>query len=269
MQPKTPLIGLLTDFGLRDQYVGAMKAAIASLRPDIRTIDVTHEVGPHNIGEGAYLLWASYKYFPVGAVLVAVVDPGVGSKREIIGARTDSHMFLAPDNGILDLVLWEEKIKEVTVIRPEKAATRSLLPKTISSTFHGRDIFAPLAAHLAAGTRLESLGNQKRTDWLKQPFVEKDSLESTAVVLHIDRFGNIITNIREGASGVRSRTLMLKAGKHRIHGWADSYEAIPSGNACMIVGSSGLVEIVMRERNAAALLGLKQRSKLNITFKGQ
>jgi S-adenosyl-L-methionine hydrolase (adenosine-forming) len=267
MQGKTPLVGLLTDFGVRDHYVGVMKAVLVSLCQDIRIIDITHGVTPQNVSEGAYLLWASYKYFPKGAVIVAVVDPGVGGSRGIIGVKTEKHTFLAPNNGLLDMMLWEEHVTEATTIRLEKAATRSVLPRLISSTFHGRDVFAPLAAHVAQGTRLDSLGAKTRVNWVQAPFLEKDSSGLTAKVLHVDTFGNVVTNIRSDAPGVRSRLLSLRVGKRRIRTWADAYESIATGNISLIVGSSGLVEIVMNRKSAASYLGLRHNDALHIEFK--
>ena len=264
MPEKNSCIGLLTDFGLRDHYVGVMKAVIESVCAGVRIIDITHDVESQNIGQGAYLLWASYKYFPAGAIIVAIVDPGVGSNREIIGVKTTKHTFLAPKNGLLDLILWEEKVKEATTIRIEKASTRSILPRTVSPTFHGRDIFAPLAAHLVQGTRLESLGPRTHMDVAQSPFVERAFPETTARVLHVDIFGNVVTNIRSDLPGVRSGLLALKTGKRLIQTWATNYESIPAGKACLIVGSSGLVEIVMNRRSAASCLGLKQTDALHL-----
>jgi S-adenosyl-L-methionine hydrolase (adenosine-forming) len=258
------LVGMMTDFGLRDHYVGVMKAAMVALCPDLRIIDISHELDPHNIAEGAYLLWASYRHFPPGSVIVAVIDPGVGSARDIVGAKIGNGTLLGPHNGLLDLVLWEERVKAVTVIDVHKTFTRNLLPANISRTFHGRDIFAPLAAHLAAGKRLSAMGTPTTLDWISSPFVEAGSPETTPGVLHIDRFGNIVTNIRNTFPGVESRRLTLGITGRHITSWADAYEEIGRGEICMIPGSSGLVEIVMKERSAAAFLGVKRSSRVQI-----
>lgn len=269
MQNKSPVVGLLTDFGLRDHYVGVMKAIMESVCRGVRIIDITHDVESQNVSQAAYLLWASYRHFPAGAVIVAVVDPGVGSSRGIIGVKTNKHTFLAPNNGLLDLVLWEERVTEATTIRIEKAATRLILPRTISSTFHGRDIFAPLAAHLVQGTCLESLGARTRVNWVQSPFVGKERPGTIAKVLHVDWFGNVVTNIRSDVPGVRSRLLTLKARKRHVQTWAENYESIAPGKACLIVGSSGLVEIVMNRHSAASSLGLKQTDALHLEYKEQ
>jgi S-adenosyl-L-methionine hydrolase (adenosine-forming) len=269
MQDKAHLVGLLTDFGLHDHYVGVMKAVIESLCTGVRIVDMTHDVEPQNVSQGAYFLWASYRHFPAGSVIVAVVDPGVGGKREIIGVKTSRHTFLAPNNGLLDLVLWEEKVSEVTTIRFGKGATRSILPRTISSTFHGRDVFAPIAAHLAQGTRVESLGAQTQLPVAGSPFAEIGSPGTKARVLHIDRFGTVVTNIRSDMPGIRDHLLSLRIGKRRVHSWVDNYESIAAGKAALIVGSSGLVEIVMNRRRAASYLGLKQNDELHLEKKDQ
>jgi hypothetical protein len=269
MQEKNPVIGLLTDFGLRDHFVGVMKAVMESICRGVRIIDITHDVESQNVSQGAYLLWASYRHFPAGAVIVAVVDPGVGGSRGIIGVKTDKHTFLAPNNGLLDLVLWEEEVAEATMIEIEKGATRSILPRTISPTFHGRDIFGPLAAHLVKGVRLESLGPKTRVNRLQSPFLEGGSDGAKAKVLHIDRFGNVVTNIRSDVPGVRSRLLTLRIGKRHVETWAENYESIAPSKASLIVGSGGLVEIVMNRRNAASYLGVKPTETLHLEYKGQ
>lgn len=264
MRKNTSLVGIMTDFGHKDHYVGVMKAVLASVCPDVRIIDITHEVGPHNVQEGAYLLWASYKYFPAGSVIMAVVDPGVGTSRGIIGAKIDGRTVLGPRNGMLDLLLWEERVEELTTIDLRQAFTRKLLPPSISTTFHGRDLFAPLAAHLASGKNLTQMGLPTKVDWITPPFVEARSPETTPTVLHIDRFGNIVTNIRHDVPGVEIRRLSLKIGRRHVRSWVDTYKAIKPGEICMIRGSSGLVEIVMKERSAASYLRVRPYSLLQI-----
>ena len=259
-----PVVGLLTDFGTQDHYVGVMKAAIMSMSRGAQIIDITHDVQPHAIAQGAYLLWASYRYFPKGSVLVAVVDPGVGSDRGIIAAKTDRCTFLAPDNGLLDLVLWQEKLRHVITVSTEKPSVRRLLPKTVSSTFHGRDIFAPLAAHLAEGIRLENLGRKTAVDWIDPPFVKSLSSGSKAKVLHIDRFGNVITNIRADLPAVRNRSLRIRIGNRVVTTRVENYVSMIPQKPCLIVGSSGLVEIAMTQRSAALFLSVDQSDTLRL-----
>ncbi len=152
--PDGPIIALASDFGARDSYVGVVKAVIAGINPQARVIDITHEIEPHDVRQGAYALWSSYRFFPKGSIFVAVVDPGVGTERAILIAETREHTLLAPDNGLLDLVLSQEPGARVHVVHPQKPAGkwRRYAMGEISRTFHGRDIFAPMAA------RMEFLG---------------------------------------------------------------------------------------------------------------
>jgi S-adenosylmethionine hydrolase len=264
MTRSNPVIALLTDFGLRDHYVGVMKAVMVSACPGVRIVDISHEVEPQNVSQAAYLLWASYQHFPTGTVFVTVVDPGVGGNRDILGVRSDRHLFLAPGNGSLDMVIWEEGIKEVTVINQDNVATRRILPATISSTFHGRDLLAPLASGLVNGTNLDALGAKRRVNWVQSPFVEGGKSETQAKVLHVDRFGNVVTNICSSLPEVRNHSITIRVGKRLVHTWAENYESISPGKVSMVVGSSRLVEIVMNQRSAASFLELEQNDILGL-----
>ena len=186
-----PIITLLTDFGTRDAYAASMKGVILSIAPDARIIDITHEVPPQDIVEGAWTLASAYRWFPAGTVHVAVVDPGVGSARRAIAARAGAWTFVAPDNGVLAWAL--DGAGDVRAV--ELADTRWFQPG-VSSTFHGRDIFAPVAAHLASGVALDELG--PRVDDLvalpvASPHVTPERI--TCEVVHVVLFGNAITNL--------------------------------------------------------------------------
>jgi S-adenosylmethionine hydrolase len=259
-----PVAALLTDFGLRDHYVGVMKGVLLSICPTIQIIDITHEVEPQNVQQAAYLLWASYRFLPKGTIVVCVVDPGVGSPRQIIAAKTARSVFLAPQNGSLDIVLWQEQVKEVTVIQPDLRKSKSVQPNVISSTFHGRDVFAPLCATLAQGTRLSSLGRRTRVDWVKSPFVDEMNPLTRARVLHIDRFGNIVTNIVASPRNRHPNIQGIRMETKTVERWIENYSAAPPDEACLIVGSSNLIEIVMPNRSAAAYLRVDQSTPLNI-----
>jgi len=264
MSKRYPLVALLTDFGLRDQYAAVMKGTMLAICPTLRIVDITHDVEPQNIRQAAYLLWSSYRHFPSSTMFLCIIDPGVGTSREIIGARTKRHLFLAPDNGLLDFVLWQENVKEVTVIQRGSPKLRSILPAVISNTFHGRDLFAPLSAHLSKGVSMQSLGAKRRVDWLQPPFVDQANPRNQSTILHIDRFGNIITNI----VGLENRPpwgmLGIHLGSTKIYQWIENYESAPSNRPCLIVGSSGLVEIVMKNKSAAAALKVNQLIPLGI-----
>ena len=190
------LITLTTDFGLRDGYPGVMKGVIYGISPKTRIIDLTHEVGPQNIREGAFVLAAHYFYFPKNTVHVVVVDPGVGTGRRAIAASMNGQLFVAPDNGVLTPIFQQAAAagNSLKIVRLDKP---QYWLKDVSATFHGRDIFAPAGAHLAAGVPLEELGttinNPLFFEW-PEPKIKKHSVNGE--IIYIDRFGNAISNIR-------------------------------------------------------------------------
>src|SRR6266581_2486285 len=186
-----PVIALLTDFGARDHYAGTMKGVALSICPDATLVDITHEVPAHDVLAGALELAAAYKYFPVGTIFLAVVDPGVGSSRRGIAAESGDYKFVAPDNGVLTAVLDEHAPKKVVELSERRYAR-----PTVSRTFEGRDRFAPAAAWLAKGIDLSALGRSAGAVHhlaAPKPLVTDDGVEGE--VLRIDRFGNLITNI--------------------------------------------------------------------------
>jgi len=240
------LIALLTDFGDRDHYVGTVKGVILSINPRARIVDISHNVSPQNIEQAGYLLWASYRYFPEETIFVCVVDPGVGSGRRIVAVNTDRRTFIAPDNGLLDLVLSQEEIRRsYEILRSPRPGSRP-----VSATFHGRDIFAPLAAQLSLGKSLSGFGRVCKLNNPVPRFYEPGR-DTSARILHIDHFGNLVTNIPAQYSGRCS----LDVGGKRISTWIQSYSEAPLHRSCMIVGSSGLIEIVLKDGSAAKALG--------------
>ncbi|MEM7659373.1 MAG: SAM-dependent chlorinase/fluorinase, partial [Bacteroidota bacterium] len=184
-------IVLLTDFGHQDGYVGVMKGQIARIAPHVQVIDLSHDLPPQSIPAARFVLWRHFRYFPVGTIFVCVVDPGVGTARDILYVRMEGYSFLAPDNGLLDYVLAEASTHEAYVV--ENQNWMSLVP---SNTFHGRDIFAPVAAHLANREPVKQIGPTK---WLappESPFLSAESPGRVrAKVLYIDTYGNVITNL--------------------------------------------------------------------------
>ncbi len=229
-----------------------------SVNPSARIVDISHDVQPQNIRQASYLLWSSYKYFPAGTIFVCVVDPGVGSKRRIFAIRTPQYIFLAPDNGVLDMVLADEHtVEAVEIMSAGKVTDRAksfVLPK-ISSTFHGRDIFAPIAGRLSLGVGMKELGSPIEVRKPPSIFVNAETHPRKARVVHIDRFGNIITNIRaQDFSQIKMLIPGLLIGKKRIRTWTNNYEEAPANKPCLIVGSSDLVEIVVKNGNAAKVL---------------
>jgi S-adenosylmethionine hydrolase len=260
---KNRVIGLLTDFGLSDHYVGTMKAVVSGIAPHVSLVDISHGVPPQSIDQAAYLLWAAYRFFPPGTIFVAVVDPGVGGSRAVVCASTSKYTFLAPDNGLLKYVLSENRTCEIRGVTNR----RYFLP-TLSSTFHGRDIFAPVAAHLAMGVPHSKLGKRLKAKTTPEDFVALDARSAPQLVgrvIHIDRFGNIITNIRVSsmlkAGGVRFEMRFEKKHRssrtrHTTGSLVTTYEEGGRDAPVFLVGSSGLLEISVKNSNAAQILSV-------------
>ena len=251
------VVTLTTDFGLTDAYVAVMKAVILGLAPQVRIVDITHEVRPQNVAGASFLLRAAYPYFPVDAIHLAIVDPGVGTSRRPIAVRAPHGVFVGPDNGIFAGALVDQKAVDVA---SGELLTGSAVELTqsrywrqpVSQTFHGRDIFAPVAAHLALGVELCSFG--PRLDALQPAPPQSPAREQGAVygsIMHIDRFGNAITNI-SGDSVPASVT--IEVGGRTVPGLATDYQ---HERLVAIVGSAGLIEIAARNGSAASMLGLR------------
>jgi S-adenosylmethionine hydrolase len=230
------LITLTTDFGTRDHYVAVMKGVIAGVCPAASVVDVTHEVEPFQIEQGAYLLGQSWRWFPAGTIHVAVVDPGVGSERRALAVEAAGHRFVLPDNGLLSGIGVENPtVREIR--------NPALMLHPVSRTFHGRDIFAPTAAHLAAGFAFDDAGPVV-TDWVRLAI-------SGERVLHIDRFGNVVTSLRGiGGAPVRLRDAVITRA-------VSTYSAAPEGELFLIEGSGGYIEISVRQGSAAGRIGCR------------
>ncbi|MBX5489994.1 MAG: SAM-dependent chlorinase/fluorinase [Chloroflexi bacterium] len=259
------LITLTTDFGLQDHYVGVMKGVIAGIAPQARVIDLCHAVPPQDIARGAYILAASCRYFPAGTVHVAVVDPGVGSARRAIAVEAAGWRWVAPDNGLLGWVFEALHEAGLALGAPQGdlwhlgggaravvlEAREYQLPDR-SQTFHGRDVFAPVAAHLASGVPLERLGPlTPAIARLPRPVPERTPTGWRGAVLHADRFGNLVTNLR--AAHCPGGACRVRVAGREIEGLSPSYTAMTALGA--IVGSDGYLEIAVPHGNAAALLG--------------
>ncbi len=188
-----PIVAFMTDFGLGDGDVGVLKGVVLGIVPNAHTIDITHAVAPQNVASGAWILAASYRYFPKGTVFVCVVDPGVGSTRRPIAVHAGEWFFVGPDNGIFSYIFMEQPVHEVVVL----SNPTYHLPQ-VSSTFHGRDIFAPVGAHIARGVPLAEVGSRVDLSMLQRIDVSPPKRHGTQIeaqVLHVDNFGNLITNI--------------------------------------------------------------------------
>lgn len=244
------IVTLLTDFGLDDAYVGAMKGAILAVNPRAVVVDVTHGVRPFQVLQGAYLLDSAWRTFPAGTVHIAVVDPGVGTNRKAIAFRAAEHYFVGPDNGLFTFL--NEPISE-TVELPT--------PPEAAPTFHGRDIFGPAGARIAAGAGLAALGTARRQDpaRLTDAWASKVGEAWKALALHCDHFGDVISNLPiralariKAVNGTRVRTV-------------ETYEDAEPNELVSLVGSSGRIEFALREGSAAARLHVGPGDTLVVT----
>jgi S-adenosyl-L-methionine hydrolase (adenosine-forming) len=243
-----PPITLLTDFGLRDHFVGAMKGVILSLAPRATIVDITHGVDAFQIAQARFLLQQSWPCFPKKTVHVAVVDPGVGSDRRPILVEAAGHLFIGPDNGIFSALIRLEGA------RVRLIANAKLFRQPVSTTFHGRDIFAPVAAHLARGLAPSKVGPRLQDalfDTLDQP-IRTGKRTWSGTVLHIDGFGNLITNFR--CEEFASRRFILRLGPAEIILRAPHYSAVPVGEVAILEASHGNLELSAAQTSAAALL---------------
>lgn len=270
------LITLLTDFGLVDPYVGMMKGVILGIAPSATIIDLTHEVMPQDILQGAFHLGASWSSFPTGTIHIAVVDPGVGGERRALLVQGPDNVFLAPDNGLLSFVLPEESKKDmrevafkpyISPVPPgfnAHALTNSKYWRhPVSATFHGRDIFAPVAAHLSLGIQPEELGIPVTTlTRLALPSAKWQGDVLTGYVLHIDRFGNAATNLSNALIQQGGEVLSIDIGKRSIPGVSLTY-AMGKGLAA-VIGSHGNLEVAVTNGSAAQLLGVKVGDEIKV-----
>jgi hypothetical protein len=262
---KRPIITLLTDFGTKDHYVASMKGVILSINPRCLLIDITHQINPHDIMGGAFILASAYSFFPKGTIHLSVVDPGVGGQRKSILVVTQHYLFVGPDNGLFTLVAQREKIKQVVALNK-----KNYFLSKISGTFHGRDIFAPVAAHLSLGIKPNAFGYEIKS--LKElgsrkPFVKEGKLFGE--ILHIDAFGNVISNIDEEKlfRFIESRPFAIRAGRKVISGLKKGYWEGKKGEPIALLGSGGFLEISVREGNAQKLLKLKRGDPIVIRTK--
>lgn len=280
------IITLLTDFGEPQAYVGAMKGAILRINPQATIVDISHTVEPQNVAQGAFLLNVAYSSFPDGTIHVAVVDPGVGTERKILLVTTLNAFFLVPDNGLLSYVLDEEKAFQDDNGNPSGEARLSHIANTlreralgpgvsavalsnpsyfrhpVSKTFHGRDIFAPAAAHLSLGVPPEEMGDQVSSILAFE--VPHPIIQDREIIGHIiyqDSFGNLITDVTQ--AHLTSPDLVIEVRGHTIYGLSPSYAE--GGQLLAVIGSSGKLEIAVRNGSAAKVLGAGVRDLVKIT----
>lgn len=256
------ILTLLTDFGLSDVYVGVIKGVIAQINPEISCIDLTHEIPPQNLAAARFALMNAYAYFPSGTVHLAVVDPGVGSKRRAIALSFAQGFLVGPDNGLFSGVLGQSQA--ITAV--ELTNTAYWRSQTTSATFHGRDIFAPVAAHLASGVDLRQLGTEIDCESLVQLAIPECIYTATTAsgcIQYIDTFGNLVTNIPGNC--VQNKTWETTAAGKTIPG-CQTYSDTQIGSAMALIGSHGWVEIAVNCGNAQAQLQLKYLDRVQVKW---
>jgi S-adenosyl-L-methionine hydrolase (adenosine-forming) len=259
---RLPIVTLITDFGLQDEYVGVMKGVILQYAPEARIVDISHLIPPQAIGTAAHLLRRSYRYFPAPSVHLVVVDPGVGSDRAILAIAADNHFFVGPDNGVFTTVF-----NHATDIAIHRVKAANLLLKNISATFHGRDIMAPVAGQLAVGLAISKVG----------PAIPKEKcvqLESAACirlphtlhgeVIHVDGFGNLCTNIcrQDIESFASGREISIQIGKDFSIPLDTTYVIRDKGTVLALYDSQDHLEIAVNQGNAARQLRLSIGAKI-------
>ena len=269
-----PLVALLTDFGTSDAYVGVMKGVILSRCPDVRFIDITHDVSPQNIRQAAYLLHSAYRYFPAHTIFLTVVDPGVGTERGALAIQTDHGIYVGPDNGLFSSILEEVDTWQAVTLWSQAP---------LSATFHGRDLFAPAAADLACGRSLSEIGSPTADVFQLNLFpikrIAPDTLEGE--IIHTDHFGNLVTSLGPFEWDSDARTLLstkldivtrassiaVSFGEWQITGIHATYGLTRPGDLLALINSDRRLEIAVNQGSAAELTGAKLGDPVKLTFK--
>lgn len=264
---RRPIITLTTDFGPSSSYVAQMKGAVLQILDDVELVDVTHAIPPQQILAGAVTLADAYRYFPRGSIHVAVVDPGVGTARAIVLADIDGHYFVAPDNGLLSLVA-----QRTTPTRLVRLESDQYWRRPVSQTFHGRDVMAPVAAHLAAGVEFERFGvplpSLQDLD-IEPPAVTRDGAEGR--VLLVDAFGNAITNLGPDSlpDDVAAFTVWIEDQTPCLVPRVATYAEQPSGTAVLLVGSNQRLELAVVDGNAAQRLAVVAGNRIRLQWSSE
>lgn len=256
------IVSLITDFGLGDNFAGVMKAIILKINPHALIVDICHNIKPQDIAEAAFLLKSSYKFFPYGSVHLAVVDPGVGSKRKKLLVKTENYFFIAPDNGVLALTLKDEKPLEIIEITNKK-----YFLKPLSDTFHGRDIFAPVSAYVSKGEDIEKFGRSiKSFKALQLPKVKIKHDELTGEIIYIDHFGNLVSNIDKDTLErfIKNRKFKLCIKDKTIDKLSRSYSGGPSLKPIALIDSFNYLEIAVNSGSAGDFLGVDRGEEFKI-----
>ena len=262
------VISLMTDFGTQDEYVGVMKGVILAAAPEVGIVDLCHRIAPQDVAQGAFMIAAAFRYFPAQSLHVLVVDPGVGGKRRILYAEAGEHRFLCPDNGLLTMVAHDTGLTGV-----RQVGNRALFAPHVSRTFHGRDVFAPVAAFLARGGDPGELGAEtapegivRLADWVPQ--IEADG-RITGRIVAVDRFGNLITNIGAEFLGDLLRdaphlTLQVDLGQQLTTHLRGAYEEASPGAVLAIIGSRATLEIAINRGRACDRFGVGPGDRISV-----
>jgi len=245
------IVTLLTDFGTQDGYVGSMRGVILSINAGATIVDICHDIPSHDVPAAAFVLSTAYPYFPADSIHVVVVDPGVGSARRALAVRTPGGSFVAPDNGVLSYVIAREPMLETVQL-----IERRFWLSPVSNTFHGRDVFAPVAAYLSLGVPMAELGlpiDDPQHFAIPEPKRGSDgSIEGQ--ILHVDRFGNLITNVPPHL--LPPERVIIDIAGQTIRGLLPAYAEVATGELLALVGSHGYVEIAVRNGSAAEVTGM-------------
>ncbi len=257
------IVTLTTDFGLQDYYVSAMKAVMLGIAPEVRFVDISHEVPDQDIMAGSWVLQNSAPFFPSNSVHLVVIDPGVGTDRNPIALKVDDQYYVGPDNGIFSL-LTEDKDFEAVRLTNER-----YWQENPSNTFHGRDIFAPVAAHLSNGVKLSELGeplNELKTYRWASPIADKDGLQGW--IIHIDKFGNLITNLPQSLIDdvIGDRTVKIYVGNMILDELVSTFGSVPEGEPAAYIGSSGMLEIGINKGDAAEMMSVKKGAQISLVL---
>ena len=257
-------IALLTDFGTKDNYVGVLKAVIRTINPKVCVIDLCHYIAPQDTLAAALTLKTSYCYFPKKTIFLVVVDPGVGSNRKAIILKTPNYTFVAPDNGILSLVANETKQHHVYQITNQR-----YFLQPVSHTFHGRDIFAPVAAYLSKNVLPQRLGRPQKTIQkinFPQPFLNKLKNQMDGKIIYVDRFGNLVTNIEGKFWESEKNNVSVLIKRKMIRGLSCSYCQVSGKRLLAIINSMGYLEISLNRGSASQYLHAKEGEKVTLLF---
>ena len=263
-----PIITLLTDFGTRDEYVGLMKGVILSINPSATIVDITHRIDSQDITQAAYAIRSAYRYFPSGSVHLVVVDPGVGTERSMLALEMENQYFVAPDNGVLTLLFNEEAVSALINL-----TNSTYFLETVSRTFHGRDIFAPVGAHLTRGVTLHEMGDTISLSEVVRlenlnPCVSANG-EIAGIIVAIDHFGNLITNIDFQLLAPNhlpgsTRKVRIRIGSHYINGIGETYENGAPNIPLALIGSRGFLEIAVNRGRADVVLNARKGDAVQV-----